>query len=47
VPYISLWCKTNVVVAQRTLTGFQLMPTLDFIFLKNVARTPADQRAAR
>ena len=47
VPYISLWCKTNVVVAQRSLTGFQLLPTLDFIFLKNVARTPADQRAAR
>ncbi|MBI3402702.1 MAG: ABC transporter substrate-binding protein [Acidobacteria bacterium] len=47
VPYISLWCKTNVIVAQRTLTGFTLLPTLDFIFLKNVARTPADQRAAR
>jgi peptide/nickel transport system substrate-binding protein len=47
VPYISLWCKTNVVVAQRTLTGFQLLPTLDFMFLKNVARTSAGQRAAR
>ncbi|MBZ5559579.1 MAG: ABC transporter substrate-binding protein [Acidobacteriia bacterium] len=47
VPYISLWCKTNVVVAQRSLTGFHLLPTLDFIFLKNVSRTTTDQRAAR
>ncbi|MBI3491058.1 MAG: hypothetical protein HY047_04605 [Acidobacteria bacterium] len=47
VPYISLWCKTNVVAAQRTLTGIHLLPTADFTFLKNVARTTTDQRAAR
>ncbi len=45
-PYISLWCKTNVVVAQRSLTGFRLMPTADFAFLKDVTRTPADRRVA-
>jgi peptide/nickel transport system substrate-binding protein len=38
VPYVSLWCKTNVVVAQRTLEGFHVLPTADFIFLKDVAR---------
>jgi peptide/nickel transport system substrate-binding protein len=38
VPYISLWYKTNVAVAQRTLTGVQLTPLADFQFLKDVAR---------
>jgi peptide/nickel transport system substrate-binding protein len=38
VPYISLWYKTNVAVAQRSLTGVQLTPLADFLFLKNVAR---------
>ena len=37
-PYISLWCKTNVVVAQRSLTGFHVLPTADFMFLKDVSR---------
>lgn len=37
-PYISLWCKTNVTVAQRTLTGFRVPPTAEFTFLKDVAR---------
>lgn len=46
-PYISLWCKTNVAVARRDLTGIHLMPIADFTFLKDVARTPADRRAAR
>jgi peptide/nickel transport system substrate-binding protein len=44
VPYVSLWCKTNVAVAQRTLEGVHLLPTADFIFLKDVARTTAGQR---
>jgi peptide/nickel transport system substrate-binding protein len=44
VPYISLWCKTNVVVAQRTLEGFHVLPTADFIFLKDVARTIVEPR---
>jgi peptide/nickel transport system substrate-binding protein len=38
VPYISLWHKRNVAVAQRTLTGIRLSPLADFFFLKNVAR---------
>ena len=29
-PYISLWCKTNVIVAQRDLSGIRPLPTLDF-----------------
>ena len=39
VPYISLWNKTNYVVAQRTLTGIKLRPAADFLFLKDVARS--------
>jgi peptide/nickel transport system substrate-binding protein len=46
-PYLSLWCKTNVAVAQRTLTGFRIPPTAEFTFLKDVARTPPDARARR
>jgi peptide/nickel transport system substrate-binding protein len=38
VPYISLWYKTNVAVAQRTLTGVHLTPLADFLFLQDVAR---------
>jgi peptide/nickel transport system substrate-binding protein len=38
VPYVSLWCKTNAVVAQRDLTNLHVTPTVDFIFLKDVAR---------
>lgn len=41
VPYISLWHKTNVAVAQRTLTGVHLTPLADLLFLKDVARVPA------
>jgi peptide/nickel transport system substrate-binding protein len=37
-PYISLWCKTNVVVARRDLAGIHLLPTVDFAFLKDVSR---------
>jgi peptide/nickel transport system substrate-binding protein len=37
-PYISLWCKTNVIVAQRDLAGIDPLPTLDFSFLKDVSR---------
>lgn len=41
VPYISLWHKTNVAVAQRTLTGVHLTPLADLMFLRDVARVPA------
>jgi peptide/nickel transport system substrate-binding protein len=43
VPVISLWAKTNVVVAQVSLTGITLSPTADFSFLQHVARTPPDR----
>jgi peptide/nickel transport system substrate-binding protein len=38
VPYISLWHKTNFVIAQRTLAGIRLTPTADFHFLQHVSR---------
>jgi peptide/nickel transport system substrate-binding protein len=37
-PYISLWYKTNVTVAARSLSGIHLAPTADLAFLKDVAR---------
>ena len=46
VPYISLWDKTNVAVAQRSLGGVRLTPAADFLFLKDVSRAaPAAQPA--
>ena len=45
-PYISLWYKTNVAVAQRTLTGIHLTPLADFLFLKDVVALPAPDRPA-
>lgn len=36
VPYVSLWAKTNVAVAQRDLAGVTLSPTADFSFLRQV-----------
>jgi peptide/nickel transport system substrate-binding protein len=40
VPYIGLWHKTNVAVAQRSLSGVHLTPLADLLFLKDVARAP-------
>ena len=40
-PYISLWYKTNVVVAQRTLQGVEINPAADFRFLRSVWRSAA------
>lgn len=37
-PYISLWYKTNVAVAQHELTGIRLTPLAAFTFLKDVSR---------
>lgn len=45
VPYISLWDKTNYAVAQRTLSGIQLKPAADLLFLKDVSRTAFDRHA--
>lgn len=41
-PYISLWYKTNVAVARRTLTGIHIPPIADFTFLRDVARVAPD-----
>jgi peptide/nickel transport system substrate-binding protein len=38
VPYISLWNKMNFVIAQRSLSGVQLSPRADLMFLKDVSR---------
>ena len=38
VPYVSLWYRTNTIVAQSSLTGLTLSPTADFGFLANVTR---------
>ncbi|MGE4065500.1 MAG: ABC transporter substrate-binding protein [Vicinamibacterales bacterium] len=37
-PYISLWYKTNVAVAQKGLTGIELSPSADFGFVRHVHR---------
>lgn len=37
-PYISLWSKTNVAVARRSLVGLRLTPSADFSVLREVAR---------
>ncbi len=38
-PYISLWYKTNVAIAQPDLEGIRLSPAAEFSFLRNVSRT--------
>lgn len=45
VPYISLWHKRNVALAQQGLSGVRLSPTADLMFLQHVAR--ADLSMAR
>ena len=37
-PYISLWARTNVAIAQPSLHGITLSPTADFKFLWQVER---------
>ncbi|MGE3277818.1 MAG: ABC transporter substrate-binding protein [Vicinamibacterales bacterium] len=37
-PYISLWYKTNVAVAQQDLRGIALSPSADFGFIRHVYR---------
>jgi peptide/nickel transport system substrate-binding protein len=39
-PYVDLWTKINVAVAQPTLSGVTLSPTADFSFLKDVVKAP-------
>jgi peptide/nickel transport system substrate-binding protein len=38
VPYVSLWYRTNTIVAQSSVIGLTLSPTADFAFLANVMR---------
>jgi peptide/nickel transport system substrate-binding protein len=45
-PYISLWYKTNVAVAQRTLEGIVLTPLAGYSFLKDVRRRIDPPRSA-
>jgi peptide/nickel transport system substrate-binding protein len=45
-PYVSLWYKTNVAVAQHELTGIRLTPLAAFTFLKDVSRQTTDARSA-
>jgi ABC-type transport system substrate-binding protein len=37
-PYVSLWYKTNVAIAQPELEGVRLSPAAEFSFLRNVWR---------
>jgi peptide/nickel transport system substrate-binding protein len=48
VPYISLWHKTNVVVAQPNIEGVTVSPSMDFIFIRHLSRATraADARSA-
>ncbi len=39
VPYISLWHKTNVVVAQPDIEGVTVSPTADFSFIRQLRRS--------
>jgi peptide/nickel transport system substrate-binding protein len=46
-PYIPIWNKTNVIVAQRGLEGLHLNPMGDFTALRNVKRVSTPRSAAR
>ena len=41
VAYISLWHKTNVVIARPDVSGVKVSPNADFIFLRNVSKGSA------
>jgi peptide/nickel transport system substrate-binding protein len=45
VPYISLWHKTNVVVAQPDIEGVTVSPSMDFGFIRRLRCTTAPSRA--
>jgi peptide/nickel transport system substrate-binding protein len=46
-PYIPIWSKTNVIVAQKGLEGLHLSPAGDFTALRDVRRVPMPPSAAR
>ena len=43
-PYVSLWYKTNIAVAQADLQGLHLSASADYGFLRGVYRTGRDTR---
>jgi peptide/nickel transport system substrate-binding protein len=47
VPYISLWHKTNFVIAQRSLDGVHIEPTASFLFLADVSRRSSARQSSR
>jgi ABC-type transport system substrate-binding protein len=47
VPYISLWHKTNVVVAQPDIEGVTVSPSMDFAFIRQLRRAPPAADAPR
>jgi ABC-type transport system substrate-binding protein len=46
-PYIPIWNKTNVIVAQKGLTGVHLNPVGDFNALREVRRVSTPPSSAR
>jgi peptide/nickel transport system substrate-binding protein len=46
-PYIPIWSKTNVIVAQKGLEGLHLNPVGDFTALRDVRRVSTPRSAAR
>ena len=45
-PYVSLWYRTNVTIAQPALSGLRLGPTSDFQALKDVSKAGTPQQHA-
>ena len=46
-PYIPIWSKTNVIVAQKGLIGLHLNPVGDFNALRDVTRVSTPPSSAR
>ena len=46
-PYIPIWNKTNVIVAQKGLSGLHLNPVGDFSALRDVIRVAMPPSSAR
>lgn len=46
-PYVSLWYKTNIAVAQPSVRGLRLLPSTDFIVLKDVYKVIGADVASR
>jgi len=46
-PYIPIWNKTNVIVAQKGLSGLHMNPVSDFSALRDVTRAATPLSSAR